>query len=72
MRSKRRTGVGTRLRYDRLAVNLTLRDLEALAGVSNAVICQIENGHVRNPGINTIARLAKALRCDPSWLAFGE
>lgn len=40
---------------------LTLRGLEQKSGVSNALISQIENGDVKNPGFWTVAKLAKAL-----------
>lgn len=39
----------------------TLRDLEKRAGVSNALISQIENGHVKDPGFGTVVKLADAL-----------
>lgn len=39
----------------------TLRDLERQAGVSNAVISQIETGKVKDPGFSTVIRLADAL-----------
>lgn len=39
----------------------TLRDLEKASGVSNALICQIEKGKVRDPGFATVVRLVDAL-----------
>lgn len=39
----------------------TLRDLEQRTGVSNALISQIETGHVKDPGFSTVVRLADAL-----------
>lgn len=39
----------------------TLRDLERAAGVSNALISQIETGKVKDPGFSTVIRLADAL-----------
>lgn len=39
----------------------TLRELESRSGVSNALISQIENGHVKEPGIFTVLRLCESL-----------
>ena len=41
--------------------NMTLRDLEAECGVSNALISQIETGKVKDPGFSTVVRIAHAL-----------
>jgi transcriptional regulator with XRE-family HTH domain len=48
----------------------SLRKLEALTGISNAVISQIETGHVKDPGFSTAVKLADALRIAPER-AFG-
>lgn len=39
----------------------TIRDLEKRTGVSNALISQIEIGHVKEPGFHRIVRIARAL-----------
>lgn len=39
----------------------SLRKLEALTGVSNAVISQIETGYVKDPGFRTAVKLCDAL-----------
>lgn len=39
----------------------TLRDLERETGVSNALISQIEHGHVKDPGFSTVVKLCRAL-----------
>lgn len=39
----------------------TLRDLEKVSGVSNALISQIETGKVKDPGFTTVVRLVDAL-----------
>jgi transcriptional regulator with XRE-family HTH domain len=39
----------------------TLRDLERETGISNALISQIEHGHVKDPGFSTVVRLTDAL-----------
>lgn len=47
----------------------TLRDLERRTRISNALISQIENGHVKDPGFRTVVRLARALGLDLARLA---
>jgi len=39
----------------------SLRDLEAQAGVSNALLSQIETGKVKDPGFATVVRICDAL-----------
>ena len=39
----------------------TLRELEEKSGVSNALISQIENHKVKDPGFSTVIRLVEAL-----------
>lgn len=39
----------------------SLRKLEALSGVSNALISQIETGYVKDPGFRTAVKLCDAL-----------
>lgn len=39
----------------------TLRSLADKAGVSNALISQIENGRCKSPGFESVVRLARAL-----------
>ncbi len=68
-RIKKRTALGRRLRSDRKAAGLSLRDLQRLSGISNAYICQIETGHVRDITLNVCRKLARGLKCDPEWLA---
>ena len=64
--------ISERLKMSREQQAMSLRDLSITAGVSNPLICQIEKGHVINPGVKTIYRLARALQCDPGWLAWGN
>lgn len=40
---------------------MSLRDLEKETGISNALLSQIETGHVREPSFRKIAKIAKAL-----------
>lgn len=39
----------------------SIRKLEALSGISNALISQIETGHVKDPGFRTAVKLCDAL-----------
>jgi transcriptional regulator with XRE-family HTH domain len=39
----------------------SLRRLERECGVSNALLCQIETGHVKEPGFRTVVKIAAAL-----------
>lgn len=39
----------------------TLRDMERATGVSNALISQIERGHVKDPGFSTVIKMVDAL-----------
>jgi transcriptional regulator with XRE-family HTH domain len=47
----------------------SLRKLEALSHVSNAVISQIETGHVKDPGFTTAIKLIDALGISPERAA---
>ena len=66
------TSVGKRVRSDRKALGLTMRELAEKSTVTRSAIGHIETGRSRNPGVYTIKKLAVALKCDASWLAFGE
>lgn len=39
----------------------TVRDLEKQTGISNALISQIETGHVKSPSWRNVVKIAKAL-----------
>ena len=39
----------------------SLRELEKRCGISNALLSQIETGHVKDPGFRTVAKIAGAL-----------
>lgn len=40
---------------------LTIRKLESMSGVSNALISQIETGKIADPGFSTVIRISRAL-----------
>lgn len=46
----------------------TLRDLEEVCGLSNALISQVETGKIKNPGIYTVQKIADALGISPERL----
>lgn len=39
----------------------TLRDLEKRTGISNALLSQIETGHIKEPSWRNVVKIAKAL-----------
>lgn len=53
--------LGALISLSRELKKMTLRDLEAKSGVSNALISQIESGKVKDPGFRTVCKLAAAL-----------
>lgn len=40
---------------------LTLRQLEKATGISNALLSQIENGHVKEPSWRNVVKIARVL-----------
>jgi len=60
--------VGLLLRSARLGAALTLRETEARTGVSNAYLCQIENGFIREPSPFVLKKLSRAYRVSYSRL----
>lgn len=49
-----------------------MRGLEAISGVSNAYISQVESGRILAVSIEIIQKLAIAMKIDACWLAFGK
>lgn len=60
-RRTRPTRLGEVLRLAREMKGETLRSLEKQTGLSNALISQIETGHIRSPSFEAVVRLARAL-----------
>lgn len=48
------------LKEHRLWLNLTLREVEKITGVSNAFICQIETNSRKTPSLKVLKKLSKA------------
>lgn len=59
--------LGRRLREAREAAGLSLANLAKKSGMDKAVLSRLENGHVPNPGIETILRYVNALGKDLEW-----
>ena len=64
-------GMGARLFAVRQAAGLGLIKLGKLAGVSHSTIGDIEKGR-QLPAVDTVERIARALKVRASWLAFGD
>lgn len=60
-----------RFRKAREHAGLTLRDLAAKSGQPLSTITDIEGGR-RMPRINTLEKIAQALRVTSGWLAYGD
>ena len=56
------------LKQLRLQHNLTQAEVAKRAKVSQAYVAQLETGAERNPKLDTLRRLAKALKCRVSDL----
>ena len=50
----------------------TLRELEKRTGLSNALLSQIETGHIKNPSWHSVVKIAKALDLKLTRLASCE
>jgi transcriptional regulator with XRE-family HTH domain len=53
--------VGELITVARECKGFSLRDLEKRTGISNAMLSQIETGHVKNPSWKSVVKIAKAL-----------
>ncbi len=51
------TKIGKMLKAGREQKHLSLREVEGLTGLSNALISQVENGHIKNPSFHSIVAL---------------
>lgn len=60
--------VGLKMRERRKEVHMTLEQVAARAGVCRATISKYEKGQITNIPLEKIEKIAKALRCDPSFL----
>jgi len=51
---------------------MSLRDLEKATGISNALLCQMETGKVKEPSWRNVVKIAKALNLNLDRLASCE
>jgi len=63
--------IGRRLTQARRARRLSIRKLAQLALLDKETVLEIGLGRVPNPGIGTIADLARALQVSAAWPGFG-
>lgn len=61
--------LGQVLKMAREIKGVSLRDLERETGISNALLSQIETGHVRQPGFQNVVKIARALNVKLDTLA---
>lgn len=61
--------LGQVLKMAREIKGVTLRDLERETGLSNALLSQIETGHVKQPGFQNVVKIARALNVKLDTLA---
>ena len=65
------SGLSMRFRKAREHAGLTLRDLAAKSGQPLSTITDIEGGR-RMPRIDTLEKIAHALKISAGWLAYGD
>lgn len=63
--------VGTRVAKARSVAGVSGRELSALAGLSPAMVWQIEQGIIVNPGMETLRGLSRVLGVSVDWLVNG-
>lgn len=59
-----------RIKLRRNELKLTQAELAELAGTKQQTIQQVESGLTKRP--RRLIELAIALKCEPSWLLFGD
>jgi len=60
--------IGKRIKILRLERGMTQGDVEEATGISRSHISKIESGKVANPGLDTLEKIAKALKVTVSFL----
>jgi transcriptional regulator with XRE-family HTH domain len=64
--------VGELIAVARECKGWTLRDLEKRTGITNALLSQIETGHIRSPSWRNVVKIARALNLKLDRLAACE
>lgn len=62
--------LGSRIKVARMVKDMTQAELHRASGVAQGDISKLENGSVA--GSTKVVQLARALGCDPYWLATGK
>lgn len=58
--------------FARQLKGMTLRQLEAKTGITNAALSQMETGHIKDPGFKNVVKIALALNIPLKRLADAE
>ena len=64
--------MGLNLKIARIKKGLNQKELAEIAGVSRHQIVSLENGRSKNPNLETIKKISKALDVSPLELFFNE
>lgn len=54
--------IGITLKEARKNLNLTLRQVEEMSGISNAYLSQLENDKIKSPSVNVLSKLSSIYR----------
>ena len=60
---------GSRLKERRNELNISINELARMLGIAPSTILRYEKSDIKNMGIDKVADLAKALNCDPGYIA---
>lgn len=64
--------IGELIQVARECKGWSLRELEKRTGISNALLSQVETGHIKNPSWKNVIKIAKALNLKLERLAACE
>ena len=56
------------IRYRRLELGLSIREVAAALGVAPSTVSRYESSDIQNMGIDKIEALSKVLKCSPAYL----
>ena len=62
------TKIGKILKAARIEKHLSLREVEGITGLSNALISQVENGRIQNPSFHSIVSLCSLYGISPETM----
>lgn len=64
--------LSARLHAERKRLGIAASAMSRAAGLSAAVVGQIERGQTESPTLKTLEKLCAYLQCDVGWLVSGE